>query len=62
MYEYGRGVPKDYGEALRWYRKAAEKGMAPAQDRIPVEAVRAVWAYAEKKPLLANESIGKIGT
>ena len=39
MYEYGRGVPKEYGEALRWYRKAAENGMAPAQDRIPVEAV-----------------------
>jgi len=25
MYEYGKGVPKDYGEALRWYRKSAEQ-------------------------------------
>lgn len=31
LYEYGRGVPKDYREALRWYRKAAEQGMAPAE-------------------------------
>ena len=25
MYEYGQGVPKDYREALSWYRKAANK-------------------------------------
>lgn len=26
FYEDGRGVPKDLGEALRWYRQAAEQG------------------------------------
>ena len=27
----GRGVPQDYAEAVRWYRKAAEQGNATAQ-------------------------------
>jgi hypothetical protein len=27
----GNGVPQDYGEAVRWYRKAAEQGCASAQ-------------------------------
>jgi hypothetical protein len=31
MYYYGRGVPSDYAEAARWYRKAAEQGYARAQ-------------------------------
>ena len=30
-YEHGRGVPKDYAEALRWYRLAAEQGDPFAQ-------------------------------
>lgn len=25
MYEYGRGVPQDCGQAVEWYRKAAEQ-------------------------------------
>ena len=28
MSEYGKGVPKDYVEAVRWYRKSAEQGDA----------------------------------
>jgi len=31
MYDYGLGVPEDYGEALRWYRLAADQGHAEAQ-------------------------------
>ncbi len=31
MYEKGLGVPQDYAEAVRWYRKAAEQGHAKAQ-------------------------------
>ncbi len=31
MYLIGRGVPQDYAEALKWYRKAAEQGDAKAQ-------------------------------
>ena len=26
MYHNGQGVPKDYAEAARWYRLAAEQG------------------------------------
>jgi TPR repeat protein len=32
MYSHGPGVPQDYAEALRWYRKAAEQGDANRQD------------------------------
>src|SRR5579862_8981086 len=31
MYEMGQGVPKDFNEALKWYKAAAEKGNAFAQ-------------------------------
>src|SRR5437016_4624152 len=31
IYYYGKGVPQDYAEALRWYRKAADQGYAEAQ-------------------------------
>ena len=31
MYYKGDGVPKDYKEAVKWYRKAAEQGSADAQ-------------------------------
>lgn len=31
MYYYGRGVPRDYIEAVRWCRKAAEQGYAHAE-------------------------------
>ena len=31
MYKKGKGVPKDYQEAVRWYREAAEQGEAKAQ-------------------------------
>ena len=31
MYFHGEGVPQNYAEALRWYRKAADQGNAKAQ-------------------------------
>ena len=31
MYRDGRGVARDYAEALRWWRKAAELGIVDAQ-------------------------------
>lgn len=31
MYENGKGVAQDDARALKWYRKAADKGYAPAQ-------------------------------
>ena len=34
IYGNGRGVPVDYGEAVKWYRKAAEQGDANAQNNL----------------------------
>jgi hypothetical protein len=34
MYENGSGVPEDEVEAARWCRKAAEQGLAEAQDNL----------------------------
>jgi len=34
MYYLGRGVPEYYAEAEKWFRKAAEKGLASAQVRV----------------------------
>jgi TPR repeat protein len=31
MYATGEGVPQDYKEAAKWFRKAAEQGQAAAQ-------------------------------
>lgn len=31
LFQYGRGVPQDYGEAAYWYRRAAEQGSDTAQ-------------------------------
>lgn len=33
-YWYGSGVPQDYVEAAKWFRKAAERGFAEAQYRL----------------------------
>ena len=31
MYASGKGTPQDYAEAVKWYRKAADQGIAEAQ-------------------------------
>jgi TPR repeat protein len=36
MYANGRGVPQDYVEAVKWYRKAVEQGNAGAQFNLGV--------------------------
>lgn len=36
MYEHGKGVPQDYGEAVKWYRQSAEQGNASAQHNLGV--------------------------
>ena len=33
-YMYGNGVQKDLPEASRWFRKAADLGFSPAQDKL----------------------------
>ena len=34
MYAEGHGVPQDYPEAVRWFRKAADQGNATAQGNL----------------------------
>lgn len=34
IYENGPGVPRDYAEAMRWYRKAVDAGNGNAMDSI----------------------------
>ena len=34
MYSHGDGVPQDYVEAVKWYRKAAVQGDASGQNRL----------------------------
>ena len=36
MYENGYGMEKNYLEALKWYRRAADQGHATAQNNIGV--------------------------
>src|SRR4051812_39033386 len=31
LYDKGRGVPQDYAEATKWYRRSAEQGLPLAQ-------------------------------
>ena len=34
MYSAGRGVPQDYSEAAKWFRKAANQGYATGQAKL----------------------------
>ena len=55
MYLEGRGVPKDMGNAIKWWRKAADQGYISAQfglglayengDGVSVDKVQAVRYY-----------------
>ena len=36
MYEKGNGVSRDYAEAVKWYRKAAEQGYVIGQYNLGV--------------------------
>ena len=36
MYETGLGVPQNYAEAVKWFRKGAEQGYARAQNNLGV--------------------------
>ena len=42
MYLQGHGVPLDYAESAKWYRKAAEQGSVAAQNNL---GVAYVWGF-----------------
>ena len=67
----GDGVPKDETEAVKWYRKAAERGVALAQSQLgwmyengsgvpkdPVEAVKWCRKAAEQGYAAAQHNLG----
>ena len=71
MYEYGKGVAKNYEEALKWYRKAANQNLAAAQfnigymyaegkgvDKSMSEAVRWYRKAAEQGYAAAQNNLG----
>jgi uncharacterized protein len=73
MYRYGEGVPRDYAEALKWYRKVAKKGNAHAQrtlksmyhwgEGVPKDGSKAVEWYreaAEQGDREAQEKLGRM--
>ena len=36
MYAEGRGIPQDFKEAVKWYRRAADQGLSTAQFNLGV--------------------------
>lgn len=71
MYSDGRTVERDCGEALSWFRKAAERGSAAAENRIGLmhyygtcaerdwgEALRRFWSAAAKGFPAAESNLG----
>jgi TPR repeat protein len=46
-YDSGDGVPQDFAEALKWYRKAAEQGHSIAQYNVGVFYYRALGTHQD---------------
>ncbi len=70
-YANGRGVRKNYKEAVKWYRKAAEQGNAEAQNNlglmyrkgrgVPKDYVAAyAWHSVDKSNFMGEHSRAKI--
>ena len=60
MYANARGVPKNYAEALKWYRLAADQGVASAQQTKKLSYEQA-WAQC-KQEIGANAPSSDITT
>ncbi len=54
MYYNGEGVPKDYKEAVKWYRKAADQGIAHAQHNLAARGESRVESRARDLRWLAR--------
>ncbi len=55
MYARGRGVPRDYAEAVRWYRQAAAQGDKRAPKRRDRPAKKMTPAQVAETQRLARE-------
>ena len=73
MYLFGYGVPRDYSEAVKWFRKAAEQGNVDALNNLGVayrdgqgvpqdyaEAVKWFLKAAQKGSQIAPASLGAL--
>jgi len=71
LYHTGQGVKQDYGEAVKWYRKAADQGDAEGQNNVGVmyehgtgvwqnygEAAKWYWKSAEQGNPIALNNLG----
>jgi uncharacterized protein len=73
MYQTGNGVPKDFVQAVIWYRKAAERGYGVAIDNLgmmylkgsgveanPVRAQQLFREAADEGTVLAQLHLGQL--
>jgi TPR repeat protein len=65
LYEKGKGFPKDYSEAMKWYKKAADLGLTEAMKAIgdlykEGKGVPKDLAEAEKWYKMARDEDGKV--
>lgn len=51
MYYIGDSVPQDYGEAVKWFRKAADQGYAEAQEPQFVSTMGFMYDIGQGVPL-----------
>lgn len=66
LYYYGDGVARDHGEALNWFRRAADQGYADAQHNLGQmyfngEGVERDYVEAYAWLTLAAEDPGRVG-
>ena len=60
MYDNGEGVPQDYKEAVKWYRKSAEQGHAIAQSNLGVMYAKGKGVPQDYKQAYAWWSVAKV--
>ena len=58
-YYYGTGVPQDYKEAVKWYRKSAEQGHAMAQSILGLMYANGTGVPQDDKEAYAWLSVAK---
>jgi uncharacterized protein len=68
MYEKGEGVVQDYTEATKWYRKAADQGLAEAEFKLGLLSesglgvmqdyvVAYMWFYLAAEPFFCSYEV-----
>ena len=58
MYKHGKGVAKDLGKAVEWYRKAAERGYVPAVNDYAVATLEQSARFEEEFARITKSFVG----